>query len=205
MVRDWRRQVMRLDDRQWAGLLLFVGIAQFAIIGLTVAESVYPNYSVSQNYISDLGVGPAALIFDPSIILVGLVVLATAWFLLRAFRDRILSIVVALAGVGAIAVGVFTEDFGVIHSLVSLWTFVFIAVSAIMAMRVVRPPFQYVTVILGVLSLIALGLYISKTYAGLGPGGMERMIVWPILVWGLAFGGYLFGVSTTPTGPSSGP
>src|SRR5207253_2141371 len=83
---------------------LFVGIAQFAIIGLTVAESVYPGYSVSQNYISDLGVGPAALIFDPSIILVGLVVLATAWFLLRAFKDRLVSIVVALGGAGAIAI-----------------------------------------------------------------------------------------------------
>ncbi len=195
MVPNSRRRRMRLNDRQWAGLLLFVGIAQFAVIGLTVAESVYPNYSVSQNYISDLGVGPAALIFDPSIILVGLVVLATAWFLFRAFGDRSLSIVVALAGVGAIAVGVFTEDFGVIHPLVSLWTFVFIALSAILAMRVVRPPFQYISVLLGVLSLIALGLYISKTYAGLGPGGMERMIVWPILVWGLAFGGYLFAPS----------
>src|SRR3989442_9077611 len=194
---------MRLDARQWAGLLLFVGIAQFAVIGLTVAESVYPNYSVSQNYISDLGVGPAALIFDPSIIVVGLAVLATAWFLLRAFRDRILSIVVALAGVGAIAVGVFTEDFGVIHSLVSLWTFVFIALSAILAMRVVRPPFQYISIILGVLSLIALGLYISKTYAGLGPGGMEPMIVWAVLVSGLGFGGYLVGLSSFPTAASA--
>src|SRR5947199_9244428 len=105
---------MRLDDRQWAGLLLFVGIAQFAIIGLTVAESVYPGYSVSQNYISDLGVGPAALIFDPSIILVGVLVLATAWFLWRAVGDRILSIVVALGGAGAIAVGVFTLAFDVV-------------------------------------------------------------------------------------------
>src|SRR5256712_3168528 len=167
MVPNSRRRLMRLDDRQWAGLLLFVGIAKSAVMGLTVVESGYQNCSVSKNYISDLGVGPAALIFDPSIIVVGLAVLATAWFLLRAFRDRILSIVVALAGVGAIAVGVFTEDFGVIHSLVSLWTFVFIALSAILAMRVVRPPFQYISIILGVLSLIALGLYISKTYAGL--------------------------------------
>lgn len=202
MFPDSRRRPTHFDDRQWAGMLLFVGIAQFAIIGLTVAESVYPGYSVSTNYISDLGVGPAALIFDPSIIVVGLVVLATAWFLYRAFRDRILSIVVALAGVGAIAVGVFTEDFGVIHPLVSLWTFIFIALSAILATRVVRPPFQYISVILGVLSLIALGLYISKTYAGLGPGGMERMIVWPILVWGLAFGGYLFAMPPSPSGAS---
>src|SRR3989449_5450124 len=179
MAPDSRRRAMRLDDRQGAGLLLLVGIAQFAIIGLTVAESVYPGYSVSINYISALGVGPAALIFDPSIILVGLVVLVTAWFLLRAFKDRLVSIVVALAGVGAIAVGVFTEAFRVIHSLVSLWTFIFIPLSAILAMRIVRPPFQYISVLLGLLSLAALGLYISKTYLGLGPGGMERMIVWP--------------------------
>src|SRR3989449_8117386 len=205
MAPDSRRRAMRLDDRQWAGLLLFVGIAQFAIIGLTVAESVYPGYSVSQKYISDLGVGPAALIFDPSIILVGLVVLATAWFLLRAFKDRLVSIVVALGGAGAIAVGVFTEDFGVIHCLVSPWTFIFIALSAILAMRIVRPPFQYISVLLGLLSLAALGLYISKTYLGLGPGGMERMIVWPVLVWGLAFGGYLFASSPSASGTSVTP
>src|SRR5436309_15160343 len=118
---------MRLDDRQWAGLLLFVGIAQFAIIGLTVAESVYPGYSVSQNYISDLRVGPAALIFDPSIILLGLVVLATAWFLLRRFQERLVSIVVALAGGGRIAVAVLTEASGAIHSLVSPRPCTFIA------------------------------------------------------------------------------
>src|SRR5438132_1421876 len=125
MVPDSRRRPMRLDDRQWAGLFLFVGIAQFAVIGLTVSEAVYSEasptgYSISQNYISDLGVGPAALIFNPSIILVGVLVLATAWFLWRAVGDRILSIVVALAGAGAIAVGVFTEAFGVRTPLVRL-------------------------------------------------------------------------------------
>src|SRR2546425_12928662 len=118
---------MRVDDRKWAGLFLFVGIAQFATIGLTVAESVYPGYSVSINYISALGVGPAALVFDPSIILVGVAVLATAWFLFRAFKDRLVSVVVALAGVGAIAVGVFTEAFVAIHELVSISTSIFIA------------------------------------------------------------------------------
>src|SRR5256712_7137192 len=109
---------MRFDDRQWAGLLLFVGTAQYLIIGLIIAEATYPDppgYSVSKNAISDLGVGPALPIFNPSIVLLGLFVLAIAWFLFRAFRDRILSIVVALAGVGLIAVGVFTEDFGFIH------------------------------------------------------------------------------------------
>src|SRR2546427_9005251 len=34
--------------------------------------SLHDALPISQNYISDLGVGPAALIFNPSIILVGL-------------------------------------------------------------------------------------------------------------------------------------
>src|SRR5947208_2647701 len=161
---DSRRRCVRLDDRQWAGLLLFIGVGQFAVIGLTVSEAVYSEaspsgYSISQNYISDLGVGPAALIFDPSIILVGVLVLATAWFLWRAVGDRILSIVVALGGAGAIAVGVFTEAFGVVHEIVSLWTFIFIGLSAIFAARIVRPPFRYLSLVLGVLSLVALGLF----------------------------------------------
>jgi len=116
-----------------------------------------------------------------------------------------LSIVVALAGAGAIAVGVFTEAFGVVHELVSLWTFIFIGLSAILAARIVRPPFRYISVILGVLSLVALGLYIAKAYLGLGPGGMERMIVWPILVWGTAFGGYLFGSSSPASASPAAP
>src|SRR5207249_752591 len=181
---DSRRRCVRLDDRQWAGLLLFIGVGQFAV--------------------SDLGVGPAALIFDPSIILVGVLVLATAWFLWRAVGDRILSIVVALGGAGAIAVGVFTEAFGVVHEIVSLWTFIFIGLSAIFAGRIVRPPFRYLSLVLGVLSLVALGLFIANADLGLGPGGMERMIVWPILVWGTAFGGYLFG-SSSPAPAAASP
>src|SRR2546425_271912 len=107
---DSRRRSVRLNDRQWAGLLLFVGIGQFAVIGLT----------------------------------------------------------------------------------------------AIFAARIVRPPFRYLSLVLGVLSLVALGLFIANADLGLGPGGMERMIVWPILVWGTAFGGYLFG-SSSPAPAAASP
>jgi hypothetical protein len=57
--------------------------------------------------------------------------------------------------------------------------------------------------ILAALALFALGLvesgsitsteaYDSFFYLGLGPGGMERMIVYPALMWLAAFGGHLF-------------
>lgn len=185
---------MRLEDRQLAGLLLFAGTTQFAI-GMIIAEAVDPTYSVSTNYISDLGVRAGAAIFNTSIVLLGLAILATSWFIFRAFKDRILMIVVLLAGVGAIGVGVFNENFGGIHSIVSLITFLFAALSAILAFRILRPPLSYLSVLLGVVSLAALGLFISNNYRGLGAGGMERMIVYPVLTWGISFGGYLLGMS----------
>ena len=188
------RPCMRFDDRQWAGLLLFGGIAEFAI-GLTIAEAVYPGYSVSRNYISDLGIGVASGIFNAAIILVGLAGFFSSRFLFLTFHDRILWILVALAGIGAIGVGIFTEDYPLVHSIFSLVTFLFAALAATYAFRFIRPPLGYLSIVLGVFSLAALGLFVSKTYLGLGPGGMERMIVWPVLVWGLAFGGYLLGTS----------
>ncbi len=195
---------MHLDDRQWAGLALFLGTAQFAI-GMTIAEAVDPSYSVSTNYISDLGVRAGAAVFNGSIIVLGLLILVSSWFVLRAYRDRPLLVTLALTGIGAVGVGIFTENFGGIHGIVSLITFVFSALSAILAIRIVRPPLGYLSIVFGVSSLVALGLYISKTYLGLGPGGMERMIVWPVLAWGIAFGAYLLGVtaSSTPTSSAS--
>lgn len=185
---------MRLDARQWAGLLLFAGIAEYAI-GMTIAEAVQPGYSVSRNYISDLGIGHASPIYNAAVILVGLAALFSSRFLFLAFRDRILFVLVGLAGIGAIGVGIFTEDYGIVHGLFSLLTFLSAGLSVIYASRFIRPPLTYPSIALGVFSLAALGLYISATYLGLGPGGMERMIVWPVLVWALGFGGYLLGTS----------
>jgi hypothetical protein len=61
-----------------------------------------------------------------------------------------------------------------------------------------------VSILLGVGSLVALGLYGSKVYLGLGGGGMERMIAYPVLAWGIGFGGALLGgnVKAVPSGPT---
>ena len=186
---------MRLEDRQWAGLCLFLGTTQFAI-GLIIAEALDPTYSVSTNYISDLGVRAGATVFNATIIILGITILATSWFIFRAFKDRILMIVVLLTGMGAIGVGIFTEKApDGLHSIASFITFLFAALSAIVALRILHPPFSYLSIALGVGSLLALGLYIAKEYLELGNGGMERMIVYPVLTWGIGFGGYLLGMS----------
>ena len=186
---------MRLEDRQWAGLFLLAGTTQF-VIGVIIAESVDPSYSVSANYISDLGVRAGAAVFNSSVFILGATIVATSWFASRAFQDRILMLAFLLTGIGAMGVGVFTENapYG-LHLIVSFITFFFGAITTIVTFRVLRPPLSYLSVLLGLGSLVALGLYISKNYLGLGGGGMERMIAYPVLTWGIGFGGYLLGMS----------
>lgn len=181
---------MDYDHRKIAGLLLFLATAQF-FVGLMIAAARYPGYSIADNFISDLGVGPAAFIFNSSVILAGVLVLGATFSLYQVFTSRVLTAVAIVAGAGFIGVGVFTEDFPLLHSLFSLVAFISLGLFALVAAVFVRSPLRYLSIILGAVSLAALGLFIARIDLGLGIGGMERMIVLPILAWAIAFGGYL--------------
>jgi hypothetical membrane protein len=192
---------MRTGDSKMAGALIFVASVQFTI-AVTVAEAFYPGYSISQNYISDLGatcrttcqiLEPTSTIFNSSVIILGALLIVGAYFIKRAFHGRILPILIGLTGSGAIGVGVFPETAGMAHHIFSLIAFVFAGLSALAAYRLEKPPLSYLSALLGVMTLGALGLYISNIFLGLGPGGMERMIVYPSLAWAIGFGGYLVG------------
>ncbi|MBI2648193.1 MAG: hypothetical protein HYY68_06785 [Thaumarchaeota archaeon] len=43
----------------------------------------------------------------------------------------------------------------------------------------------------GVITLVAIVLFTAGQYLGMGVGGMERMIVYPELIWLVSFGAYL--------------
>jgi len=192
-----------VDGRKIAGVYLFVGAAQF-VVGMMIAEAVYPGYSISGNYISDLGVGPAAPVFNASVALLGAFVLAAAYFLRRSFLPRtvwgtVTTAFFVLAGAGAMGVGIFTEEAGAMHTVVSFVTFLFGALAAIGTFAFVEPPLRYVSPALGIVSLAALALFAAKSYAGLGQGGMERMIAYPILLWGMGLGGHLMRPSVAST------
>jgi hypothetical membrane protein len=176
-----------------AGTLLFTGALQCVIVGLLVAESLYPGYSVSENYISDLGVGSTALVFNSSVFLLGLTMIAGAYFVQRGYSYRLLSVCILLAGIGAMGVGLFPETAGAAHVISSLTTFLFGGLAAITSYRLFKLPFNLLSIILGAMSLVALALFASRTYLGLGCGGMERMVAYPTLLWAIGFGGYLMG------------
>ncbi len=193
---------MGATDASRAGALIFVGAVQFAIF-MVMAQAYYPGYSISSNYISDLGstcnsvcatYEPASAIFTASVIALGLLLLAGAFYLNRGLRSWMGAATVALTGVGAIGVGVFSESFGSVHALFSLVAFLFSGLSAVALARAQRKPMTYFSAILGVATLAALSLYVPNIYLGLGPGGMESMVVYPALLWGIAFGAYLMGM-----------
>jgi len=190
---------MAYSNGKVAGTLFFIAVTQF-VISLIVSEALYPSYSVADNYISDLGVGPSSMIFNSSVFLLGLLVLVGTYFLKRAFKEfKMLTLVLVLTAIGTMGVGIFTEDFGIIHTVVSLIAFLFGGLSTILSVicsyvhksRLVEMPFSILAVILGLIALSALALFAGKIYLGLGAGGMERMIAYPILMWGAGFGGYL--------------
>lgn len=182
-----------------AGAALFIGAVQFGI-GLILAEIYYPNYNVSLNTISDLGATcnptcqifqPSSNIFNASIIIFGLLVLAGSYFLNRSFHSRLFTGLVVVTGIGLVGVGTFPESTGIYHGIFSLVTFLFSGLSAIVAYRYQRAPMSYFSVILGLATLVSLLLRTQHIYLGLGNGGMERMVVYPVLLWAVGFGGGL--------------
>jgi hypothetical membrane protein len=209
---------LALSNASKAGTAIFLGAAQFTVC-LVLAEIMFPNYNVSTNYISDLGafcpsvgpciIEPSADIFNGSIILLGLLILLGAYYLRRAFRSTPTAIVVALAGVGAMGVGLFPETTGIWHSVFSLIVFLFAGLSAILTFRYQKRPMSYFSVVLGAMTLAALVLFIGGEYFGLGAGGMERMVVYPSLIWSLGFGGHMMSTDDParpqPQAPSSSP
>jgi hypothetical membrane protein len=194
---------MNYDNKRIAGLLFFVGVVQF-VLAVVVSEAVYSGYSVGQQVMSDLGdwslAGNFATIFDVSVMLLGMFVIVGAYFIQREFKNRLFTSLVVMLGVGCVGVGVVAENiFLPIHLIFALVAFVFGAASVIISYKLEKSPLSYISVILGAVTLSAVVLFNlgysvdSGFYLGLGLGGMECFIIYPVLLWVLGFGAYLIG------------
>ena len=173
-----------------AGVFFFIAASQF-VLGLIVAEALYPGYSISTNYISDLGVGPSSMVFNVSIFILGLLSIIGVYFLYQAYSLKAIIILFTIAAVAAMGVGIFTENNLSMHTIVSVLVFLFSGLSAISSYKITKYPFNIIVILLGLTSLLAMILFMGNIYLGLGVGGMERMIVYPILIWMMGFGSFL--------------
>ena len=190
-------------------LLVLAGCV--ALMGIISAETLYPGYSTARNAISDLGaseppnsiiVQPSATIFNLTMLITGLLVVGAAVALGRAGFVWMATVPLGLFGLGAFLVGVFPGNYGTIHALAALLTFVAGAVSAIAAATVFRGPLRVIAPVLGAVSLLTLLSYYvlgpASPMFAFGPGGLERWIAYPVVLFVLAYGGYLMGAAREP-------
>jgi hypothetical membrane protein len=182
-------------DKIAGALLLSSGII-FTIFN-TIAESIYPNYNVGTNALSDLGaVGQSTrYLWDGQLLATGILTFFGMWILVfkSSFSPRIAypaKILFLLPAVGSILVSLFPENtILAIHTFAAFVTFLTGGLSAIYTYRFTASPFRYFVVILGAISLIAVPLLGSHPLVGFG--GIERLVVYPVIIWGMALDSYL--------------
>jgi hypothetical membrane protein len=185
-------------DYKRAGLLLTFAGAGFLIL-ITVLEAIYPSYSVHTNTISDLlATGTTtSLIGEPLAFAVAVSWIGGAYYLFRKTGKRRLMALNLLPGVGLLLAVLSPENVNiVIHSAGAVIAFIPGPIAAIFSYRIIKSPFRYFALSLGALSLFGtvmeFGAYETAFFQqSLGPGGWERIIVYPLLIWLIGFGSYL--------------
>ena len=197
---------------------VLVSLAGAAILmGFITAEALYPGlYTTHTNTVSHLGASeppnsvvlqPSAAIFDITMLVTGAMILGGAWFAYRALRRKAVLIPTAILGVGTVGVGIFPLTHPTPHTLFALTAFLAGGIAVILSSRVTAAPFRYLWMVLGTVALGAtvLGVFFLEwaPVAELGEGGIERWIVYPIVLWLVAFGSYLMAMPATPS-PQAG-
>ena len=197
-------------DARIAGVLLSLAGAAI-LMGFITAEALYPGvFTTHTNTVSHLGASeppnsvvlqPSAAIFDITMLVTGAMILAGAWFAYRALRRKAVLVPTALLGVGTLGVGVFPLTHPTPHTLFALTAFVAGGIAVVLSSRLTTAPFRYLWMVLGSVALAAtaLGLFFLEwaPVAELGEGGIERWIVYPIVLWLVAFGSYLLATPAT--------
>jgi hypothetical membrane protein len=197
-------------DSKIAGVLLSLAGAAI-LMGFITAEALYPGiYTTHTNTVSHLAASeppnsvvlqPSAAIFNLTMLVTGAMILGGAWFAYRALRRKAVLIPTAILGVGTVGVGVFPLTHPTPHTLFALTAFLAGGIAVILSSRVTAAPFRYLWMVLGtvVLGATVLGVFFLEwaPVAELGEGGIERWIVYPIVLWLVAFGSYLMATPAT--------
>jgi hypothetical membrane protein len=188
---------MRFSNKSLAGVLFFTSSAWF-MTSLMIAEAIAPGYSMNTNSISDLGIiDQSSLLFNASIFVVGIMNIVGGYLYYQSHQRRLVLVMFAIAGIGAMGVGMFTLNTPGFHGIFALIAFLFFNLQAIAVAGMLGWPLKPISMILGLIGLIyVVVMFLSDSgivdlFGPLGHGGTERMIVYPSIIWLTLFGGYL--------------
>ena len=197
---------MNFDRKKAAGTLLSIGALQW-FFSVLIGEGLHQGFNVSQNewipysnqihYISELGVGATAPIFNLSTIILGLMIASASYLFYLKDRTLLFSSLLFIAGVGAFGVGVFPTNMQPTHGIFQLLTLWFGAFSAIVSFKKQEAPVSYISAVLGAVSFVTsivffpylgLGVNDMSTFLGLGKSIMERIVIYSLIMWIFGYG-----------------
>lgn len=183
-----------------------MGSVQF-IAAMIAAQLAYPGYSDVRNAVSDLGHpldSPLHAVFNVSLQLLGLIGLVATLLIRPAFASRSSArgglLLLGIASLGAVATGTFPETSpelnGSVHALATLVTFAGAGLALVLlGIAMVRDTrwdgFRGFTALAGLASLAALVAYVAVFDTSAVAGAVERVIIAPLLLWGIIAGVHL--------------
>jgi len=185
-----------------SGLLLF--LAGFLIfMGIITGEIFYAaDFSVRDNYISELASRisngayfqqVSASIFDYTMIVAGLMIMVSTWFVNKIFKKYLLTIPMALLGAGLTCFGIFPGQILPTYDILAIFVFLCGSMSAIVSFKIVSAPLKYIFACFGIIALILL-IFQKYFIPTLGVGGAERWLFYPVIFWITGMGAYLLGI-----------
>jgi hypothetical membrane protein len=209
MLNSQRMRVF-VDKYPLVGPALWILSVQYFVIQLIVANHWRVPYSLLNNTISDLGNTACAIyggrdvcsplnpLMNASFVILGLTMFEGAMLIYQEFRKNTGSAMgftfMALAGLGTILVGIFPENtISPLHFLGAMLPFLIGNIGMIILGLSLKLPkwLRVYSVTSGIISLVALGFFITHSYLGLGIGGMERIVAYPQTIWLIVFGIYI--------------
>lgn len=185
------------------------GVMQFFVTHGIVESAWARPYSWARNNISDLGNAHCAVQQEPepryicspehglmnvSFIALGALLVVGAALTGPMWRPGAATIVVRIllagAGLGFVLAGLAPADVHenqhVLGALLIMGAGnIGLVLAGIALPNSVPVPLRWATSLLGITAITAFGLFLSHHYLGLGMGGMERLAVFPLLMWAL--------------------
>jgi len=195
------------------GTIAWIASAQFFLAQLLVQWAWTTPFSLTRNYISDLGntacgpfpansgmyvCSPWHAVMNASFVAIGVTVVVGAALVRNTFRHarpwRWGLALVALGGFGFVLVGLFPENVNFPpHRLGATLQFVsgnlgqVVIGTSMLGTRHGRRWAGY-SIASGVVGLLATALFASGHYLGTGIGGMERLAAYPLPLWTIVMG-----------------
>lgn len=188
-----------------AGFILLIGSIQW-LMAITLAESVYPGYSFRSFIGSMIPVTlseyltisiSSSLPMNVSTVLLGLTILLSAVFIHYSYRFIAFTLLFAASGAALIGAGAYGDVDRVMFSqFLTIWL-VTGSLSMIATFIMVKRPFKYLSLVLGLFSLLVFlfdyGKGSKSPFCFLGTGAGEIFLFVPVIIWLIAFAGYIIG------------